>query len=255
MNDRLRPAERILLDLGIEDPQDIDLEAIAWTLGAAVNYRPLDRCEAMIVGGSRRAVITVNSKAIPVRRRFSIAHEIGHWHHHRGRILFCGTRDIDNPEDDALHLERQADQFASDLILPNFMVRPRIIKIRRLTLAVIRAIADEFQASDTATLLKLVSLDQFPIIAVCHNRERRRWFRRAPMIPRWWFPRSELDHESFAFEMLFGSGAESSYPRKIGGDAWFDFRGADSFEIQEQSFQLPNHEVLTLLILPDEALP
>jgi hypothetical protein len=86
MTDRLRPAERLLLDLGIGKPQDIDLEAIAWALGAAVNYRPLDKCEAMIVGGDRRAIITVNSKSIPVRRRFSIAHELGHWHHHRGRM-------------------------------------------------------------------------------------------------------------------------------------------------------------------------
>lgn len=254
MNDRLRPAERILVDLGIESPQDIDLEAIAWTLGAAVNYRPLDKCEAMIVGGGRRAIITVNSKTIPVRRRFSIAHEIGHWHHHRGRILFCGARDIDNPADDALHPEKQADQFASDLILPAFMVKPRLIKMKRPTLAAVREIADEFEASDTATLLKIIDLDQFPILAVCHNKERRRWFRRAPMIPGWWFPRNELDHESFAFEMLFGGAGESAYPRKIGADAWFEFRGVDRFEVQEQSFLLPNEEVLTLLTLPEEAL-
>jgi len=254
MNDRLRPAERILLDLGIESPQDIDLEAIAWTLGAAVTFRPLDKCEAMIVGGDRRAIITVNSKAIPARRRFSTAHEIGHWHHHRGRILFCGPRDIGNPGDEALNPEKQADQFASDLILPSFMVKPRISKMKRPTLAAVREIADAFQASDTATLLKIIDLDQFPILAVCHNKERRRWFRRAPMIPGWWFPRAELDHESFAFEMLFGNAVESAFPRKTGADAWFEFRGVDRFEIQEQSFRLPNDEVLTLLTLPDEAL-
>lgn len=254
MNERLRPAERILLDLGIENPQDIDLDAIAWTLGAAVNYRPLDNCEAMIVGSNRRAIISVNSKSIPVRRRFSIAHEIGHWHHHRGRVLFCGARDIDNPAHDALNPENLADQFASDLILPNFMVKPHIVAMKRPTLSAIRDIADEFQASDTATLLKLVDSDQFPILAVCHNKERRRWFRRAPMIPGWWFPREELDHESFAFEMLFGGASENIYPQKVGADAWFEFRGVDRFEIQEQSFLLPNEEVLTLLILPDEAL-
>lgn len=254
MNDRLRPAERILQELGIESPQDIDLEAIAWTLGAAVKYRPLDKCEAMIVGGERRALITVNSRAIPARQRFSIGHEIGHWHHHRGRILFCGSRDIGNPADDALNPEKQADQFASDLILPGFMVRPRVIRMKRPTLAAVREIADEFEASDTATMLKIVDLDHFPILAVCHNKERRRWFRRAPMIPGWWFPREDLDVESFAFEMLFSDANESAFPRKIGANAWFEFRGVDRFEIQEQSFRLPNNELLTLLVLPDDAL-
>lgn len=254
MNDRLRPAERILLDLGIQRPQDIDLEAIAWTLGAAVNYRPLDKCEAMIVGGRQRAIITVNSNAIWVRRRFSVAHEIGHWHHHRGRILFCEGRDIGNPAHSASHPETQADRFASELILPNYMIRPRIMKMKRLSLAGVREIADEFQASDTATLLKLVDMNLFPILAVCHNKDGRRWFRRAPMIPGWWFPRDELDQESFAFDLLFGDAGECRYPRKIGADAWFDFRGVDRFEVQEQSFRLPNEEILTLLILPDDAL-
>jgi hypothetical protein len=35
-------AERFLQSLGVTDPQEIDLEAIAWTQGVVVNYRPLD---------------------------------------------------------------------------------------------------------------------------------------------------------------------------------------------------------------------
>src|SRR5215217_7316430 len=134
----LRPAERMLMALGIERPDQIDLEAIAWDRGAVVKYRPLEKCEAMIVGSQRRAVITINSRAIPTRRRFSVAHEIGHWHHHRGKILFCGTDDIGNPAHGPLDPENQADQFASDLLLPDFMFRPRIMKMKRLVLSAAR---------------------------------------------------------------------------------------------------------------------
>ena len=74
------------------------------------------------------------------------------------------------------------------------------------------------------------------------------------MVPGWWFPRDDLDPESFSFEMLFGGAAESSFPRKIGADAWFEFRHAGRYEVQEQSFLLPNDEVLTVLLLPDEGL-
>lgn len=250
----MRPAEDMLTALGIERPDQIDLEAIAWERGAVVKYRPLDNCDAMIVGAERRAIITVSSRAIPVRRRFSLAHEIGHWHHHRGRILYCGAADISNPAHGPLNPESQADQFASDLLLPGFMFRPRIQKLKRLTLSSVREIADEFNVSVTATLLKLVEADRFPLLAVCHNKAGRRWFRHAPMIPGWWFPKEELDVESIAFEMLFGGAAEISYARKIGADAWFDFRGADRYEIQEQSFLLPNDEVLTLLIIPEDGL-
>jgi Zn-dependent peptidase ImmA (M78 family) len=244
----------MLIALGIERPEQIDPELIAWENGALVKYRPLDRCEAIIVGTQRRAIITVNSRAIPTRRRFSLAHDIGHWHHHRGRILFCGAADIGNPAHSPLDPENQADQFASDLLLPEFMFRPRIMKMKRLVLSTVREIAEEFNVSLTATLLKLADSDRFPIVIVCHNKQRRRWFRRAPMVPGWWFPNDSLDAESIAFEMLFGGAAEISYARKIGAEAWFEFRGVDRYEIQEQSFLLPNDEVLTLLILPAEAM-
>lgn len=254
MTERLSPAERLLIRLGVKSPSDIDLEAIAWTMGAVVNYRKLDRCEATIVGSQRRAIITINSNAIPTRQRFSVAHEIGHWHLHRGRILFCGNRDIDNPGNSPLNPETQADHFASDLLLPTYLFKPLIAKFKRPTLAMLREIAAEFSASDTATLLKLVGSNQFPILAVCHSKDRRRWFQRAPMIPGWWFPRDQLDPDTFAFDLLFKGATEATHPRKVGADAWFEFRGVDRFEVREQSFLLPGNEVLTLLILPDSAI-
>jgi Zn-dependent peptidase ImmA (M78 family) len=247
----LTPAERILKGLGVTSPKDIDLEAIAWTRGIAVKYRPLEKCEAMIIGTQRRAIVSVNSGSVLVRQRFSLAHEIGHWQHHRGRVLFCGTKEIGNPANDALNPENQADEFASDLILPNYLVRPYILKLKRITLAAVREIAGEFQASLTATLLRLVKSNVFPILIVCHGRQGRKWFRRAPMLPGWWFPRADLDADSFAFEMLFGGAAESTFPRKIGAGGWFDFRNVDRYEIQEQSFMLPNNEVMSVLTIPE----
>lgn len=163
-------AERILMGLGITDPKEIDLEAIAWSRGALVEYRRLDRCDATIVGSARKAVIAVNSRSGPERRRFSIGHELGHWHHHRGRILFCGNKDVDNPEDGALNPERHADTFASDLILPNYLLHPRLKKIKRLTLTAAREVGEEFAASLTATLIKVVQSNRFPLVIVCHTR-------------------------------------------------------------------------------------
>jgi Zn-dependent peptidase ImmA (M78 family) len=248
------PAERMLLDLGISDPKEIDLDAIAWTRGAVVNYRPIDGCEATIVGSKRRAVISINTRSIPERRRFSLAHELGHWHHHRGRILFCGKNDVCNFANDALNPERQADAFASDLVLPTYMVGPRLRKMKRLTLSSARELADEFSTSLTATLVKMTILNRFPMVIVCHNKTKRHWFERSRMIQPWWFPSNTLDRQTFAADMLFNGAAEQSRPRPMPAEAWFDFKGSDSFEVEEQSFLLPNEEVMTLLKLPDEAI-
>lgn len=247
-------AERILIGLGIAAPAEIDLEAIAWSRGALVEYRPLDGCDARIIGSAQKAVIAVNSRNSPRRRRFSIGHELGHWHHHRGRVLFCGSDDVENPRDDALNPERHADEFASDLILPNYLLNPRLKKIKRVTLDVVREIGDEFVSSLTATLLKIVWSNRFPIVVACYNKNKRRWFKRAQMIPGWWYPNEQLDRATFAGDMLFNGTAEQTWPRKIGADAWFGFRNCDRFEIQEQSFMLNGEEVLCLLTIPEDGL-
>ena len=44
-------------------------------------------------------------------------------------------------------------------------IKPRLAKMTRPTLAAARGIADELEASETATLLKIVDLAQFPILA------------------------------------------------------------------------------------------
>ena len=248
------PAERMLTELGISEPKEIDLDAIAWTKGAVVNYRPMDSCEATIVGSRRRAVISINSRSSPKRRRFSLAHEIGHWHHHRGRLLFCGKSDVCNFANGPLDPERQADSFASDLILPNFMVTPRLRKMKRPTLAAARELAAEFEASLTATLFKMTVLNCFPMVIVCHDKEKRRWFERAKMIQPWWVPAKQLDRQTFAAEMLFNGAAEQNFPRKMPADAWFDVRRGEDLQVEEQSFLLPNEEILTILKLPDEAV-
>ena len=74
------------------------------------------------------------------------------------------------------------------------------------------------------------------------------------MIQPWWFPNEQLDTQSFAADLLFNSAAEQNFPRKIGADAWFDFKNCDRFVVEEQSFLLPNNEVLTVLILPAAAV-
>lgn len=74
------------------------------------------------------------------------------------------------------------------------------------------------------------------------------------MVPQWWFPREDLDVQTFAFEILHNSAKEDAFPRKNGAGAWFDFRNVDRYEVQEQSFPLPNEEVLTVLTIPEEGL-
>lgn len=249
---RLSPAELLLQELGVTDPTEIDLEAIAYHVNAHVRYRPLDGCEARIVGTADRAIITVNSNSQWRRKRFSIAHELGHWHHHRGRCLACRVEEY-RPRS-AVSPERTADGYAADLLMPNYLFRPLAKAQKKLNFASIKALADAFNASQTATAIRLVEADFAPAMLVCHGPQGRKWFVRSPSVPDRWFPQDNLDAESYAFGIQFGADPDGPILRKIGADAWFDRAGADRFEIQEQTIRTGPGETLTLLVFCDERM-
>ena len=60
----------LLEELGITEPLDIKIEAIAEYCDATIVYEPLKGCEARILGHGDRAIITVNSTSLRERQRF-----------------------------------------------------------------------------------------------------------------------------------------------------------------------------------------
>ena len=73
-------------------------------------------------------------------------------------------------------------------------------------------------------------------------------------MPERWFPRDDLDEESFAFDLLFGQGEEQAHPRLIGADAWFDRHEAQCYELREHSVRTTDDEILTLLMLTEDGM-
>lgn len=248
----LSPAERLLQELGITEPGEIDLEAIAYYRNARVRYRPLDGCEARIIGAGDEAIITVNANGTYRRKRFSIAHELGHWHHHRGKCLACRVDEY-RPRD-ALSPERSADAYAADLLMPYYLFRPLVRQQAKLTFKAVVMLADIFDTSRTATAIRLVESDCWPSLLVCHGPKGRKWFTRAPSVPQRWFPQNLLDADSYAFGVQFGGSPDDPIPRKIGADAWFDRWDAERFDVYEQTMRTGPGETLTLVLINDSKM-
>jgi len=121
-------AEILLQELGVTHPSEIDLEAIAFYCGVNIRYKNLQGCEAQIVERLDKAVALINKSSIPQRQRFSIAHELGHWHFHKGQILSCRTVGEQQSGRGINHAERIADQYAADLLLPQFLFEPMALE-------------------------------------------------------------------------------------------------------------------------------
>lgn len=241
----------LLDELGIREPEDIEIEAIAQHCGATILYQPLQGCEARIVGVGDRAIITVNAGAARGRQRFSGAHELGHWMCDRGRIAFACTEQVlaqewaeDNPE-------RRANQYAADLLLPEAMFRARA-RNREITFATVRELAETFQASLTATAIRLVDFGSFPAMVACNDQGRRRWFRRGPDVPGVLWPRERVSPLTVAHDILSGQ-ATAPGPTDVPADAWFEHREARRYSVREDSVWVTEDLVLTLVWWKDES--
>jgi Zn-dependent peptidase ImmA (M78 family) len=92
-------------------------------LGLAIQERPLDGLSGALYPGARE--IHVNESDVAGRKRFTIAHELGHWvcqcREGRGAVVMCRTEDV-SPDADRT-LEREANLFGAELLMPEGSVR------------------------------------------------------------------------------------------------------------------------------------
>ncbi|MEM7241812.1 MAG: ImmA/IrrE family metallo-endopeptidase [Pseudomonadota bacterium] len=246
------PAEALLKALGITEPREIVLEDIAFDQGAEVRFKKLCGCEADIIGFKDKAIITVDKSKSDTRARFSIAHELGHWHHHRGQRLQCRVEDF-QPKIKQL-AERKANNYASSLLMPNYLLTPRAKDHQRLNFSVVEQFAHEFRTSLTATAIRLVEADIWPCMLIHHTQSGRKWFTQARMFHKRWFPKGDVDASSCAFDVVFGNSPGNKFAQNIGADYWFDRQEARKYEILEQAKSIGSGEALILLTIKNEKM-
>lgn len=246
-------AELRIAQLGISDPRELDIDAIAFDAGVTIEYRALSGCDATLVGLGNRAIATIKPSSSRGRERFSIAHELGHWDLHRGKSFRCRVEDPSaNLASDAT-LEKDADAYASQLLMPAPLFAPVIKPFGMPGFRELQAVADLFDTSLLATTIRLVRVDKLPVIVACYTLQQRRWHIRDVDVPARWWLRSSLDDDSFAYELLI-KGKTYPAPRKQPAEVWFENDDADGYEILEHCHPMANGEVLVLLYLTDSEM-
>jgi IrrE N-terminal-like domain len=141
---QLREAYRAAFD---EDEFPVPVESIAEDLlGLAVELRDALPVSGILLPSERR--IVVHSEEPAPRRRFTIAHELGHWIcqclEGSAEPVYCRAEEI-GVDAEAKALEREANIFAANLLMPE---------------SVVRALGDEnrFGVSDEAHAWRLYNL-------------------------------------------------------------------------------------------------
>lgn len=245
--DKLSRPERLLWGHGVRRPEHIDLEAIAGIAGAHVVYRKLDGCAARLVAAGDRAVISVSKDDNLGRQRFSLGHELAHWIQDAQRSSFkCSSADIGPQNAEAKSIEADANSFASQLILPDYLVWPWVAA-RKPSLDLASAIGEAFQASLTASALKLLQRTNVPVAITCHDQRRLKWTKRSRDFSTDFYILNELHQDTVAFEMAFGTAKGLSRPKRESASRWISGPGAYRMEVWSQSIKLPEGSILTMI--------
>lgn len=120
----------------------------------------------LLLPASRRIwVDAVEATRSPGRRRFTIAHELGHWRMHAtagdAHARFCRSDDIGASAAQLKHvarLEREANRFAAALLMPELLVR----ELAAGTRLSVPLLARRFGVSVPAMQVRLQTLDLLP---------------------------------------------------------------------------------------------
>lgn len=253
MSTPFRAPAAVIDELGITEPSELIIEAIAEHCGATIVYEPLGGCVARILGADDRAIITVDDGAIRQRQRFSAGHELGHWMRDRGKIAFaCTDQDLEGYwiED---HPERRANRYSADLLLPRKLFQPRA-RTMMPTFECTRELASTFETSLTSTAIRLVELGPAPAMVIATGRAGRKWFSASGVVPRQLWPRDEPGASTVASKLLSGRLSKPpDNPIDVDADEWFAHRDAAQYTVKEDSIISYGELVLTLLWWKDES--
>lgn len=206
---KIREAEKeasaLTKRFGIYHPDHIRLNDIAYTLGVRIREGKLSGATARLIRYGSHAVIRIpNTETNVARKRFSIAHELGHFvlkHEGISLEIVCTEKDMMNwySSDN----ETQANYFASELLMPEALVKKQC-DVREVSFEPVRKIASAFQTSLTAAAIRFVKFCPEPCALICSEASRIKWCVRGS---EWWpFIRKnqKLDKRSLAFEYFVG---------------------------------------------------
>lgn len=181
------------------------------------------------------------------RRRFTIAHEIGHYCLHLDQQNSCSPRVIEGWKEGQPMPEREADSFASELLLPTVAVEQQVNK-RWPSMHVVSDIAEHFGASMMAASRKFCDVAPQACAVVWSSQKVIRWFHPSPTFVNFIEPGAPLGYDSLALAAHEGRPV-SGEMEEVPAENWIKSSWLkDGAMVSEQSILMPSYDGCLSLI-------
>jgi Zn-dependent peptidase ImmA (M78 family) len=250
-------AELVLQELGIDRKPDLD--AVCKRLGIRVREVSSTAFDGTLVRSrsAQKGIIAVRA-SIPEhgRKRFTVAHEIGHFviPHHRLLKNICRENIVDSYKPSLRQEELEANEFAGAFLLPTRAVVNRW-DLKEPSLHDISSVADEFETSLTATARRFVDLTEAAMVLLWQTAGKVDWLHKSIAF-RYYLPVAELPAPSSMAGRLFAGEAVPDDFEPIDPSLWLDRRDADKVQsLREHSVLLPNYSAVLTLLLIEHGAP
>ena len=231
-------AKNIINEFGIEDPKDFSVEELIYARDIIFEEKKILNSDGRIVFGKSKTKISINSEMkYSGRRRFTLAHELGHFelHHNENTHL----------EDNPLTLdyfkyggqEYEANQFAVELLMPSaYFVS--FTKGKQFSPDLLREIAEHFQTSLTSATFRYLEIGQHPIsLFHCRDKKVNYWknspdyYRKVKDITRLQPPEDSVAMEFFSDGTIY---RKKDSAQEIYKSTWFE---TDEYDNEDEYYE------------------
>jgi len=222
----------------------IDPIGIASALGLGVREQPLSSgCDGLLLCTGRVKGILVNQRVeSQTRKRFTVAHEIGHFRIHQARDFSCQPQALLSW--DERHPEAEANEFAAELMMPEQFFKGDAERLPSMPLLTELA-ESKYQTSLTSTGIRYTKLTDEPCAVTLADVNCVRWMVRSRRFP-FRSKVSKLSENSYAWDFFQGRPLLHR-PELVRADSWFADAPESEF-VTEHSIGMPNLGVVFSLL-------
>ena len=152
-------------------------ERLAEHLGVPVRESPMDGCDGWCLATGDKSIIRINSKLSPARKRFTLAHELGH-------VILGVPTVIGESLEDILGSnsteERRVNELASELLIPTDIVKTSLPELPIVATA-LKKLAKKSKVSELSTAIRVcnlanqIGLDKAAVVLFDEDQVRWQW--------------------------------------------------------------------------------
>ena len=238
-------AKALLRTLNLQQP--VSLDDVSKKIGLRIEDVSATGFDGALlrIAGRPRGIIgvrkTIREKG---RKRFTIAHEIGHYllPGHDAESSVCDADDLVAIGKEAEEFEQAANRFAAEFLLPSPAVR-RIVRRLGISFETIRFVGKQFESSLTAAAVQCVKVADQAVL-VMSKRGIVTSFEKSQNFGGY-IEMGKLPEGSLAAQL---GGRQREKIGTMKGSVWLG-PAYEEFRMTEHSILMPNYErVLTLLV-------